>query len=466
MLTSTAILIMFSISVKRNHKLIYIITCVSFLADFLYLQFNYSESKWIIEPLFVFDGFGTFNTGLIFLSSLAVTMISFAYFEQREERKEEFYILLVLGTLGAAVMAISKHFVSLFLGLEILSVSLYSMIAYLRKREKSDEAGMKYLIMAAFSSAFILFGMALVYSVSGTMEFYGIAKFMSALPGLPLILVTGFGLIIVGIGFKLSLVPFHMWAADVYEGAPAPVSAFIATVSKGGVITLLVRFFTMVDGYRYESLMIIFTVIAIASMFIGNILALRQRNVKRILAYSSIAHMGYIMVAFLAGGKLAVEAVSFYLVAYFITTIGAFGILASLSDKDRDAELTDDYAGLLWRRPWTAAILCAMLLSLAGIPLTAGFVGKFYLIAAGVGAQQWLLVSMLALNSAIGLYYYIRIIAVMFERHEGEAEPTDRLHPSVYLISGVTIGMLVILLLWVGIYPQGIMNIIQSLVHT
>ena len=467
MLTSTAILIMFSISVKRNHKLIYIITCVSFLADFLYLQFNYSGAKWIIEPLFVFDGFGTFNTGLIFLSSLAVTMISFAYFEQREERKEEFYILLVLGTLGAAVMAISKHFVSLFLGLEILSVSLYSMIAYLRKREKSDEAGMKYLIMAAFSSAFILFGMALVYSVTGTMEFYGIAKFMSALPGLPLILVTGFGLIIVGIGFKLSLVPFHMWAADVYEGAPAPVSAFIATVSKGGVITLLVRFFTMVDGYRYESLMIIFTVIAIASMFIGNILALRQRNVKRILAYSSIAHMGYIMVAFLAGGKMAVEAVSFYLVAYFITTIGAFGILASLSDKDRDAELTEDYAGLLWRRPGTAAILCAMLLSLAGIPLTAGFVGKFYLIAAGVNGQQWLLVSMLALNSAIGLYYYIRIIAVMFERHEeGEAEPADRLHPSVYLISGVTIGMLVILLLWVGIYPQGIMNIIQSLVHT
>jgi NADH-quinone oxidoreductase subunit N len=468
MLTSTAILIMFSISVKRNHKLIYVITCVSFLADFLYLQFNYSGAKWIIEPLFVFDGFGTFNTGLIFLTSLAVTMISFAYFEQREERKEEYYILLVLGTLGAAVMAISKHFVSLFLGLEILSVSLYSMIAYLRKREKSDEAGIKYLIMAAFSSAFILFGMALVYASTGTMEFYGIAKFLSALPELPLILVTGFGLIIVGIGFKLSLVPFHMWAADVYEGAPAPVSAFIATVSKGGVITLLVRFFTMVNGYQYDSLMIIFTVIAIASMFIGNILALRQRNIKRILAYSSIAHIGYIMVAFLAGGvgKLAIEAVSFYLVAYFITTVGAFGILASLSDKDRDAELIEDYAGLLWRRPWTAAILCAMLLSLAGIPLTAGFVGKFYLVAAGVNANQWLLVFMLALNSAIGLYYYIRVIAVMFERHEGEEEPSDRLHPAVYLISGVTIGLLVVLLLWVGVYPQGIMDVIQSLVHT
>jgi NADH-quinone oxidoreductase subunit N len=465
-LTSAAILIMFSISIKRNHKIIYVITAISLLADFLYLQINYSTVEWVIEPLFVFDGFGTFNMGLIFLTSLAVTMISFAYFEQREERKEEYYILLILGTLGAAVMCISKHFVSLFLGLEILSVSLYSMIAYLRKREKSDEAGIKYLIMAAFSSAFILFGMALVYAATGTMEFNLIAKFLSSSGEMPLILSTGFGLIVVGAGFKLSLVPFHMWAADVYEGAPAPVTAFIATVSKGGMMTLLVRFFTIINGYQYHSMMIIFTVIAIASMFVGNFLAIRQRNVKRILAYSSIAHMGYVLVAFLAGGKLAVEAVSFYLVAYFITTVGAFGVLATLSDKDRDAELMEDYQGLLWRRPWTAAILCAMLLSLSGIPLTAGFVGKFYLIAAGVNSHLWLLVTMLALNSAIGLYYYIRIIAAMFERHEGEEEPADQLHPSVYIISGVTMGLLVALLLWVGIYPQAIMNIIQSLVHT
>lgn len=465
-LTSSAILIMFSISVKRNHKLIYAITALSLIADFIYVVQYSAKIKWIIEPLFIFDGFGIFNMGLMLLTALAVTMISYAYFEQREERKEEYYILLILATLGASTLAISKHFVSLFLGLEILSVSLYSMIAYLRKREKSDEAGLKYLIMAAFSSAFLLFGMALVYAETGSMEFGGIATFLSTTGEISMVLLAGFGMMIVGVGFKLSIVPFHMWAADVYEGAPAPVTAFIATVSKGGVIALIVRFFNTINGYQNESMVLALTVIAIASMFIGNFLAIRQNNVKRVLAYSSIAHMGYILVAFLAGGSMGVEAVSFYLVAYFITTVGAFGIVATLSDKDRDADHMEDYQGLLWRRPWTAAILSAMLLSLAGIPLTAGFVGKFYIVAAGVNTSQWLLVSMLALNSAIGLYYYIKIIAVMFERHEGEEEPADRLHPSVYIVSGVTMGVLVTLLLWVGIYPEWMMGVIRNFVNS
>jgi NADH-quinone oxidoreductase subunit N len=465
-LTSSAILIMFSISVKRNHKIIYVITAASLIGDFIYLMLYNARVKWVIEPLFVFDGFGIFNMGLILLTAVAITMISYAYFEQREERKEEYYILLILATLGACTLVISKHFVSLFLGLEILSVSLYSMIAYLRKRERSDEAGIKYLIMAAFSSAFLLFGMALVYATTGSLEFQGISNHLSSLPEMPLMLMTGFGLMVVGIGFKLSVVPFHMWAADIYEGAPAPVTAFIATISKGGMIALLVRFFIVIDGYRYESLVIIFTVIAIASMFIGNFLALRQKNIKRILAYSSVAHMGYVLVAFLAGNEMGVEAVSFYLVAYFITTVGAFGIVATLSDKDRDAELMEDYEGLLWRRPWTAAALSAMLLSLAGIPLTAGFVGKFYVIAAGVNTNLWLLVFMLALNSALGLYYYIKIIAVMFEKHDGEEEPAGRLHPSVYIVSGVTLGLLVSLLLWVGIHPEWMMDVIKTYVNS
>src|SRR5688572_7130366 len=463
-LTSAAILILFSIAVKRNHKVIYLITTVSLAADFVYLALYKAEAKWIIEPLFIFDGFGTFNTGLILLTALAVTMISYAYFEQREERKEEYYILLILATLGAVVLVISKHFISLFLGLEILSVSLYSMIAYLRKRERSDEAGIKYLILAAFSSAFLLFGMALVYVTAGAMEYVQIAQYLSSTPEMPLIIFAGFGLMTVGIGFKLGVVPFHMWAADVYEGAPAPVTAFIATVSKGGMMALLVRFFTEINGYQYQPLILVFTIVAISSMFIGNFLALRQENVKRILAYSSIAHLGYLLVAFLAGGKLGIEAVSFYLVAYFITSTGAFGVLATLSDKDRDAELLDDYRGLFWTRPWTATMFTAMLFSLAGIPLTAGFIGKFYLVAAGVNANQWLLVVMLAVNSAIGLYYYIKIIATMAEPHEAEREETDQLQPSIYIISGVTMSILTLLLIWIGVQPSAIMVLIRNLV--
>ncbi|MDH4298628.1 MAG: NADH-quinone oxidoreductase subunit N, partial [Cyclobacteriaceae bacterium] len=398
------------------------------------------------------------------LSALAVSMISYAYFEQREERKEEYYILLILATLGAVVLVISKHFISLFLGLEILSVSLYAMITYLRKRERSDEAGIKYLILAAFSSAFLLFGMALVYASAGSMEFSGIAKHLASSSSMSPVVFAGLGLMTVGIGFKLGVVPFHMWTADVYEGAPAPVTAYIATVSKGGMMALLVRFFVVIDGYRYTALMMAFAVIAIASMFIGNFLALRQNNVKRILAYSSISHVGYILVAFLAGGTLGVQAVTFYLVAYFITTIGAFGILATLSDRDRDAEMREDYKGLFWARPWTAAIFTAMLLSLAGIPLTAGFIGKFYIVAAGVGNGQWLLVLMLAVNSAIGLYYYIKIIATMFEPYEKE-RPSDQLYPSIYIVSGVTMAVLTLLLVWIGTNPSGIMDLIQAFVR-
>src|SRR6187551_208077 len=271
-LSSAAILIFFSISVKRNHKVIFIITILSLLVDFIFLTRYSVNHLHTIEPLLVIDGFGIFNIGLILLTTLIVALMSYAYFEQREERKEEYYILLILASLGAVIMVISKHFVSLFLGLEILSVSLYALIAYLRTRERSDEAGIKYLILAAFSSAFLLFGMALVYATTGTMEFAGIGKYLSSTGSLSTILYTGFGFMIVGVGFKLSVVPFHMWAADVYEGAPAPVTAFIATVSKGGMIALLVRFFEQVEGSKYQPLALSFTVIAIASMFIGNFL--------------------------------------------------------------------------------------------------------------------------------------------------------------------------------------------------
>jgi NADH-quinone oxidoreductase subunit N len=459
-LVSASLIAMISISIRRNHKLIFGVTTISLLGVFIYLIIYASNHRFTVEPLFIIDGFGTFITGLLVMSALAVSLLSYAYFEQREERKEEYYILLLLATLGSAMLVISKHFVSLFLGLEILSISLYSMVAYLRKRPRSDEAGLKYLILAAFSSAFLLFGMALVYTVTGTMDFTGIAQYMSSVQELPVLMLTGLSLMIVGIGFKLGLVPFHMWTPDVYEGAPAPVTAFIATISKGGMIVLLVRFFNQINGYQYPVLVLAFTMIAMASMLIGNILAIRQNNVKRILAYSSIAHMGYILVAFLAGGQLGIEAVSFYMVAYFLTNIGAFGVISILSDQDRDAELLEDYEGLFWRHPKIATVFTAMLLSLAGIPLTAGFVGKFYLIASGANSQLWWLVIVLAASSVIGLYYYIKIIAVMFDK----AKSTDALplRPRLYLINLITLFVLSALMIFYGIYPQGLIDRIRE----
>src|SRR6185369_14212496 len=237
------------------------------------------------------------------------------------------------------------------------------------------------------------------------MEFGTVASLISAGQLSRELMLPGIALIITGFGFKLALVPFHFWTPDVYQGAPAPIAAYVATVSKGAMFALLLRFIGTSAANAYTAVPAIFTIIAISSMFAGNILALLQNNVKRILAYSSIAHLGYILVAFLAGGQLGALAVTFYLVAYFVTILGAFGVVTVLSSGNRDAENLEDYRGLFWRRPALATVFTVMLLSLAGIPITAGFIGKFYILAAGASSAMWALVVMLVVTSAVGLFY-------------------------------------------------------------
>jgi NADH-quinone oxidoreductase subunit N len=278
--------------------------------------------------------------------------------------------------------------------------------------------------------------------------------------GLPF--TAGLAMIIIGLGFKLAVVPFHLWTPDVYEGAPAPVTAFVATVSKGAVFALVLRYFSVVDIHTHRPLFVIFTIIAIASMFTGNLLALLQSNVKRILAYSSISHLGYLLVTLLASGATAVTAAAFYLTAYFITTLGAFGVVTVLSEKDRDADSMDDYRGLAWRRPWLAGVFTAMLLSLAGIPLTAGFIGKFTVVAAGVGSALWLLVIILTVNSAIGLYYYLRIIVALYLR-TGEEKATG---PELSRTGSAVLSGLTILLIWLGVYPGPVIELIKKTIQS
>lgn len=460
-IAAAPIVIMLVIAIYRNHLLTAILTSLSFIIA-TYSAYNVSSiAPWTIGKLLIIDQYALFYLGLIFIASFVITLLSYGYLKNREGNLEEYYLLLLTATLGSSVLVASNHFITFFLGLEVLSVSLYALIAYVRTGEQGIEAGIKYLILAAASSAFLLFGIALLYAQMGTMQFDELARRLPASDATSILVMAGFSLLVVGVGFKLAVVPFHMWTPDVYEGAPAPVTAFIASVSKGGMFALLIRFFFVVDGYHYSSLLLIFSIIAIASMFTGNFLALMQNNVKRILAYSSIAHLGYLLVAFIAGGNMAIEAATFYLVAYFITTIGSFGIVGILSDKETEADNVEDYRGLFWRRPWIATAFTGMLLSLAGIPLTAGFVGKFYVLAAGVGSTLWLLVVMLVINSAIGLYYYIRIIVVMYsEVEEGEEAPS---RPSFALGGGIILAVLLLLLVWFGVFPAGIMSVIRSM---
>ncbi len=461
-LGAAPVAIMLVVAFYRDHRLTVALTLVALALAFIALLPTVSEAPRQVTALLVLDRYALFYMGLLVAASFAVVLLAFAYLEQRPGQHDEFYLLILLATLGSAVLVASSHFASFFLGLEILSISLYSLIAYPRGWARGVEAAVKYLILAAGSSAFLLFGMALTYAELGSLEFSSLVNLSATSSGTnTLIVLTGVGLIIVGIGFKLAVVPFHLWTPDVYEGAPAPVTGFVATLSKGAMFALLLRLFAQVDvGFR-GSLFLVFLIIAIASMLFGNLLALLQDNVKRILAYSSIAHLGYLLVAFLASGAWAVTAASFYLVAYFVTTLAAFGVVTVLSAGERDADTLADYRGLFWRQPWLAGVFTAALLSLAGIPLTAGFVGKFYLVAAGASSALWIAVLVLVCTSAIGLYYYLRIIVAMAVQPEAAAAVTS-LTPSLSLMGGIALAALTLLLVWFGVYPTPLVHLIQT----
>jgi NADH-quinone oxidoreductase subunit N len=465
-LGAASIVVMIAVSIWRSHVLALWLTLIGLAVAFASLWVIAPEIPRQVTSLLVMDKYALFYIGLVVAATFAIAILSYAYFERHDADPEEFYVLLLVAALGSAVLVASSHFISFFLGLEILSVALYALNAYLSTRRFSVEAGIKYLILAASSAAFLLFGMALVYAELGTMDFLRIREMLTTTPDASrVILLAGTALIITGFGFKLALVPFHLWTPDIYEGAPAPVTAFVATVSKGAIFALLLRYFYWSGSQHFGAVFLVFTIIAIASMVAGNILAMMQRNVKRILAYSSIAHMGYVLVAFQAGGTLAVEAVTFYLVAYFITIIGAFGVITMLSSRERDADDIEDYRGLFWRRPALASVFTAMLLSLAGIPVTAGFVAKFYVVAAGASSAIWLLVFVLIVSSVFGLYYYLRIVVAMYSGlHEQAGVSGSPLAPALSASGGFALAVLTILLVWVGVYPATLLQIIHSTV--
>lgn len=464
-LAGSSVLIMLLIAIRLSHRIIQLSSSFLFLIAFFSIFYIQKQFPYSLDPLLIIDGFSAFIMGLIIFSSIVVNILSYIYFEEKEESPKEYYVLLFLCTLGACVMALSKHFVSLFLGLEILTVGLYALMAYLRGRNKSIEAGIKYLVLAAFSSAFFLFGMALIYMETGSMDFTQIAKSLNTNQIPSTLFITGLGMMLVGVGFKLAVVPFHMWAADVYQGAPVPITAFIATASKAGVFAVLLRFFNEIDAFRYNQVLWILTFITIATLIVGNLLALQQKNVKRILAYSSIAHLGYLLVAFIPGSSLSLYVVGFYLLAYFICTLTAFGVITLLSNKAGDAEDIDIYKALFWQNPLLAFIFSVSLISLAGIPLTAGFIGKFYILLAALQSGFWQVALILVITSVFGLYYYLRIITVMFSGNKIRVIKDVNPHPVFYAASVITLCILTLLTIWIGVYPSGLIQLMEHLIR-
>jgi NADH-quinone oxidoreductase subunit N len=430
-------------------------------------------------PLLAMDGFTVYFAGLALLGSIGVVWIGHGYFARSTEQREEFYIALLLATMGALTLIASRHLASLFLGLELLSVGLFVMAAYLRERQISLEAGFKYLVLASVSSAFLVFAIALLYAACGTLEIAGIAAALGTLePVDARIAIVGLGLVLVAAGFKLALVPFHLWAPDVYEGSPTPSTAYLASVSKAAMLAVVVRAFLALREQQVESVLAVVGTLAVASMIAGNLLGLFETRIKRLLAYSSIAHLGYAMIALLISGDAAVEAAAFYMTAYVVTVIAAFGVIAVLEPEIGGAPTIEAFRGLLWRRPVLGAIMMAAMFSLAGIPLTAGFVAKFLLLVAGVEAKLWIPVFALVLGSAIGAFYYLRVVVALFARttaediaHHGSfgsrgaaasaEEPAKPLTP-VPVGAVILLAVLGLLVIWLGTWPAPVLRLIES----
>lgn len=406
-----------------------------------------------VGSLFVVDAYGLLFVALLCAAGLGALVLARGYFRRgAEDPFEEFAALVLLGTLGAAALPLSRHFFSFFLGLELLSVSLYGLIAYPRGRVPAGEAGLKYLILHSAAASFLLFGLALAYGESGTMDFGRMGEAAGSLWGR-----AGAAMALLGIAFKLALVPAHGWAPDVYEGAPAPATAFLATVSKGAVLAFLVRHFADFRQAAPGGVAWGIGLVAAASMTAGNLLALLQDNVKRLLAYSATAQAGYVLVAVLAGGPAGVEAATFFAAAYLSSTLAAFAAVSALSEPGREAESLEDYQGLFWRRPWAAALLAGGLLSLAGVPLTAGFVGKVYLVAAGAGAAQWALLAALVANSAIGFFVYMRVVGALY-RPAPAAEPP----PAAGWGAAAAGAALAAVVFGLGVWPDPLQRLIRD----
>ena len=466
------IVVMAAISIKRHHWWnatlgvsvlnIALVACAVLLLGPM-VGFGQPFQPQQITPLLIVDGYALFYMALILATTLATGTLLHAYMEGYQGNKEEIYLLLTISALGGVVMACASHLASFFIGLELMSIPLYAMVAYPHKLRNSLEGGIKYLVLSATASAFLLFGMALIYSQSGTMSFAEIAVWTTTTGGGTAVALLGVALMFAGVGFKLSVVPFHLWTPDVYEGAPAPVTGFLATASKTAVFAVLLRFF--VDGgfYRYDGLNEVLTIIAIASILVGNVLALFQGNIKRMLAYSSIAHFGYLLVALISGGALAIEAVGVYLLTYVVTTLSAFGVVTLMSSPfgERDAAQIYDYRGLFWRRPFLTSILTVAMLSLAGIPLTAGFIGKFYVIATGVNQHQWYLIAAVVAGSAIGLYYYLRVMISMFLLDPQRRRFSAPLHWAQQAGGLMTLGLMLLMLV-LGIYPEPFIAVVKA----
>ena len=404
--------------------------------------------------MFLADNFSFTFQWLFYIITGVCALIALHFNEREGTQRGEYYALLLFACSGMSLMAASGDLILTFLGIEILSIATYVLAGFKRTDAKSNESAIKYFLLGSFATAFLLYGIALIYGSTGTTHYAAIRQ-IASLQGVPQVtLVIGLGLLLIGFGFKIAAVPFHAWAPDVYEGAPTAVTAFMIVGPKAAGFAALVRVLVQALPSLQADWSTILWASAILTMTVGNIVATRQSNIKRMLAYSAIAHAGYILIGIVANSVAGYRAVIFYLIVYTAMNLGALSIILSLSGRgDRRVEL-EDFSGLGKIQPLAAAALSLFLISLAGIPLTGGFIGKFYLFSAAVEKGYIGLAIVGVLNSVVSVYYYFRVMVFMYmkEPKEAGAEPIPVPTLAVIAIAAASI-------LWLGISPNSILNL-------
>ena len=409
----------------------------------------------ILGDMLVVDQFAVYVKLLVLAFSAVALLMSASYLERAGYGGGEFSSLILFATIGMFIMASGANLASLYVGLELMALSVYVLVGYFKLEIKSNEGAVKYFVLGAMSSGVLLYGISLIYGTTGSLDLETIRLKLTAVPQDNLTLLLGLVLVAFGMLFKVAAVPFHVWTPDAYEGAPTPVTAFMSVGPKAAAFAMFLRLFVIAFQPEVDTWRTVLWVAAAATMIYGNVAALTQDNVKRMLAYSSIAHAGYALMGIVAASAAGLWSVLMYMLVYGFMNLGAFGVVILLESKGYAGETIDDYAGLAARHPGAAALMLWFMLALAGIPPTAGFMGKLYIFAAAMeGGYVWLTV-IAVIMSAVSLYYYFRIVVQMFMTDGSEAEPATLLHDRW---TEVMIAVCAVITLLVGIYPGPVVN--------
>jgi NADH-quinone oxidoreductase subunit N len=440
----------------RKSRMGQIAVLTTFAAAYSLSFYWNSPERDLFHGMLIMDRFSIFFQWLFLVITGISALISMRFNERENINRGEYYALLLFACSGMLLMAASGDLILTFLGIEILSIATYILAGFKRTDLKSNESALKYFILGSFATAFLLYGIALIYGSTGSTNYRLIQVAISLQSEVPITALAGLGLLLVGFGFKLATVPFHAWAPDVYEGAPSPVTAFMMVGPKAAGFAALVRVLSQALPMLQSDWTSVLWLVSVLTMTLGNIVAVRQTNLKRMLAYSAIAQAGYILVGIVSNNRSGHGAVGFYLIAYTLMNLGALSIVLSLSRKGDARVDLEDYSGLGRLAPLPAAALSLFLISLAGIPLTGGFIGKLYLFSAAVSQGFIGLVIIAVLNSVLSVYYYFRVMVFMYMREpfEGQAEPEPISLPVMAVILIAAAGILEL-----GVYPGPVLDL-------